>query len=629
MQRKKIRQKVIISLLTVTTILTAWGCSAPNIQSIFESREARLARLHESPLFLEHASTFQGYDNLVSLENINFNGKPYNDVRNFGDNLLLVGEGQYSGENFEYSFDVYNPWTDEIDYSLSHNEISCDYYLIQEDQLILVNDSKGKASIYDEELNLVKEVSSDKYTGYDFPEYITDSYYDPSLLGSSPSDRSMVISAINKESMENEIIYADKDNSKILDQVSTPEAYLAAAGDSGYIYLYNSGDSIWNYRTADKTDHFFKMDDMYSPSFISDDKLLLTRNIYDDEVNTDNFYYCFNENQGITSELHYKFNTSSKLPKYLSMNYAYLEDCDCLVFLEYSTDCKSRLLIWQLDKGSPKTVLSFYSSPEEVPDTSSLSYADKLTGMDEANTLATELENKYDIEIFIGSEIPASIDCYNTAQINDEAEVLSALNELDDILALYPDGFFSQLTYNSYGSLQFYLTGSITGDTDGMISEASGYVTNDASHIIMVLDVNYSWNWNNTINHEISHMIDRRLEFMAQYNSDCIFSEDTWSSYNPASFSYLQSYDGYENNTDYDRYPNYFVDSYGTTFPTEDRAQLFGASMENYISGYSGTDLFYRGSPCYEKLKYYCQCIRSGFDTSGWPDSLPWESLLQ
>ena len=29
------------------------------------------------------------------------------------------------------------------------------------------------------------------------------------------------------------------------------------------------------------------------------------------------------------------------------------------------------------------------------------------------------------------------------------------------------------------------------------------------------------------------------------------------------------------------------------------------------------------------KLQYYCDCIRDSFDTTNWPQVLPWEQLLQ
>jgi hypothetical protein len=145
----------------------------------------------------------------------------------------------------------------------------------------------------------------------------------------------------------------------------------------------------------------------------------------------------------------------------------------------------------------------------------------------------------------------------------------------------------------------------------------------------MVLDINASWNWDYTINHEISHMIDRRLAFRSSLAADALFSEDAWNDYNPADFSYLESYDGYEDVSDFTSYESYFVDSYGITFATEDRAELFGTAMSDYQNDFAEDSCFAQGTPTAEKYKFYCACIRDGFDTSGWASIVPWEEPLE
>lgn len=66
----------------------------------------------------------------------------------------------------------------------------------------------------------------------------------------------------------------------------------------------------------------------------------------------------------------------------------------------------------------------------------------------------------------------------------------------------------------------------------------------------------------------------------------------------------------------------YFVWSYACTFPTEDRATM----MESAMSYDAGTMAWNPG--LLNKLKYYSQCIRDCFDTTGWPETLPWEIAL-
>ena len=131
------------------------------------------------------------------------------------------------------------------------------------------------------------------------------------------------------------------------------------------------------------------------------------------------------------------------------------------------------------------------------------------------------------------------------------------------------------------------------------------------------------------MNHEIAHLIDRRLEFLSQYKDDIVFSEKKWNTYNPDNFAYLESYDNYENNPDYGKYSKYFIDPYGTTYATEDRAELFGTVMDNALSGITDDSQFAPDTVLYDKMKYYCDCIRDGFNTEGWADTLPWELMFK
>ena len=90
----------------------------------------------------------------------------------------------------------------------------------------------------------------------------------------------------------------------------------------------------------------------------------------------------------------------------------------------------------------------------------------------------------------------------------------------------------------------------------------------------------------------------------------------------------MNTYDNYENNANYYMYPSYFVDAYGTTFATEDRAEIFGRAMDDYLNGIDDDSLFNRNNKIYDKLKFYSKCIREGFDTTDWDYTVPWESVL-
>ncbi|MCD7833061.1 MAG: hypothetical protein LUH00_03575 [Lachnospiraceae bacterium] len=106
---------------------------------------------------------------------------------------------------------------------------------------------------------------------------------------------------------------------------------------------------------------------------------------------------------------------------------------------------------------------------------------------------------------------------------------------------------------------------------------------------------------------------------------DALFSKEEWSGYNPEGFAYLYTYEDYEDSTAWYSWPEYFVNFYGTTWPTEDRAQIFGTALSGAIYEGLYEELFTEESPLLKKLNYYSACIRDGFDTTGWDEVLSWE----
>ena len=67
----------------------------------------------------------------------------------------------------------------------------------------------------------------------------------------------------------------------------------------------------------------------------------------------------------------------------------------------------------------------------------------------------------------------------------------------------------------------------------------------------------------------------------------------------------------------------YSTFSYALTFPTEDRAVLMAAAMEQ-----NSWD-FEAGSGRRAKMQFYADCIRDCFDTTGWPQTTMWEQVLK
>ena len=170
-KRKHVTTLITYSLVFFSAI-SMTACSFSDVSYLFKSPAQKQAILHKSPAFWEDATSVKGSSNLSILHNVAFEGQPYNDTRQFGDNILMVGQGSYNNsiietddQSVQYSFDVYNPWSNEITASLTHDKTDCDDYMIKGDRLWLINSDAGRATIYDKDL---KEIKTCKYNPEDY-----------------------------------------------------------------------------------------------------------------------------------------------------------------------------------------------------------------------------------------------------------------------------------------------------------------------------------------------------------------------------------------------------------------------------------------------------------------------------
>ncbi len=247
---------------------------------------------------------------------------------------------------------------------------------------------------------------------------------------------------------------------------------------------------------------------------------------------------------------------------------------------------------------------------EEVPEGSILS--------PELYERAEEMSEKYDLDIRIGErcELDYEEQYLPTTIITDNYEAEYALDVLEGALESYPEGFFTQLKYEDISEIRIELIGPIP--------DAGGFAQNKGDYYLIAIDGTAIDHY--VVSHELSHVIDRRLEWDASLRDDALYSEETWLSLQPEGFDYAYSYDDVPDEL-YEYYYQtcYFERPYAVTYPTEDRATLFGAAMDDYYTDWFATiDNTY----LFAKLDYYSRCIRDCFDTEGWPEVTEWEELL-
>ena len=244
-----------------------------------------------------------------------------------------------------------------------------------------------------------------------------------------------------------------------------------------------------------------------------------------------------------------------------------------------------------------------------------------------------ELEEKYGFYFYIGTEVFANDFDYDLTIYKDYDNVLQQMEVIDEVLSIYPEGFFEQFKYAGIKTLSIYLCGGFTkrAGESNTIEDAIALACVFGYERALALDLNWSYCLKRTIVHEISHWIDGRINSGGSLGGYADFEED-WLKYNPDDYTYKYSYvsgrtiwkyiydsTGTNENT-------YFIDSYSQTYPTEDRARLFEYLMYNDDEEYSD----YLAVPNLQnKLKFFFEAIRKGFDCSTWPEKTVWEEKLE
>jgi hypothetical protein len=592
-----------------------------------------------------------------------------------------------SGEDaYEYSFELYSPWRNLIVRTLPHQTLDCDRYQVAGDTLFLFNDSRRDVSLYDTSLNTIGtyDVSAlyeqdalslfatedpmvflsfseeeNRFLRVDFSgdsvvatEY--DSPYYETICGAASGGR-LAISGVDPDSLVYQFCVLDSGSFRLLEKYPGCNSFSGSMSDQAFLGKTNEKENYWIYQLADHAPVYFQSENAGLAYVLPDNSFILEQQVIDPD--SDDFivrYTRYDTSGCYLSSFTYSCGTYDSYDyTYLSRNIAYFSEEELIFLLAFNANCEPVLLVWDTAPDAQGgDDLVFYDSEEELAlatpsvyyplyeEQSGTEYGYEVTllsdsaaydwgDLTEANEKASQLEDAYGVSIYIGPEVPEMIDYFSVEQRVAPSAVSSALDDLDEILSAYPEGFFSQLCFGENRGIRIYLAGSISGGSSDVLDEASAFVNEINSYLVMVLDISASWNWDYTINHEISHIIDRRLTFRSSLAKDALFSEDAWNDYNPSDFVYLDSYDGYEDVSDFTSYESYFVDSYGITFATEDRAELFGTAMSDYQNNFAEDSCFAAGTPTAEKYSFYCACIRDGFDTSGWASVVPWEEPLE
>ena len=268
---------------------------------------------------------------------------------------------------------------------------------------------------------------------------------------------------------------------------------------------------------------------------------------------------------------------------------------------------------WKYTDGTYEDMSRKYARLDRIPD-----YLDNKR---------KELEEKYDMYIYLGSEIFATDHDYYLVCCTDAYRMYRTLCIVDEVFSMYPRDIFDTLKYSDVKTFGLYLCDGFLKKESYGISDAVALADTEKYERYIALDVSYYGDMRANIVHELSHCIDNRIIREGFVTEDYDFEEE-WLKLNPKDYYYMYDYNEI---SPFSRYTYayavenaYFIDNYSLTKPTEDRARLF----ENLMRRSYGFDYF-ESDALREKLHFYFDYVRECFATEDWPEETVWEKKLR
>lgn len=225
---------------------------------------------------------------------------------------------------------------------------------------------------------------------------------------------------------------------------------------------------------------------------------------------------------------------------------------------------------------------------------------------------AAALSERFGVDIRIAEQCALDYPSYAGEALMDPIFIRESLATLERTLSGYPEDFFRQLPYGDIQNIRFEVATNlqVKEDTYDRPPLANGFaLTMDGYYLIVLNGLGLD---DATVYHELSHVIDKRLEWDAMLRPEALFSEEGWLALQPEGFRYAESYTNIPKEILDFELSGYFVRRYAMTFPTEDRATLMALVLENPAVLKDNPELK-------KKMQYYAACIQDCFGCSDWP----------
>ena len=247
--------------------------------------------------------------------------------------------------------------------------------------------------------------------------------------------------------------------------------------------------------------------------------------------------------------------------------------------------------------------------------------------------IRNRIENRYGITVIWGGE-EVSVEAgppWDELPCLAPGLLRKSLIILDEQLALYPEGFFNQMTKPYFILAEWIRTtdGTVQGYADYGKGYTAIFVTT-TEDMLEVLDwygdgdivAEAAIDFQSTLHHEIGHTIFR----MTGFDGANVFDFDKYFELLPDDFIppaniYDDEYRKYIPADDVEQV--YFCSLYAMSNPMEFMAELFCLSMKPSLN-------WTFASPNVQaQLGLFCKAIRDAYDTDNWPEQTYWERALR
>ena len=277
---------------------------------------------------------------------------------------------------------------------------------------------------------------------------------------------------------------------------------------------------------------------------------------------------------------------------------------------------KTELFRWNLSSVQPQVTPTRSESEYSLPEIRS----------EDIEAMRTALQDEFGIVLKLREEMEMTHFDYLSEPLTDDRLIYSAMFSLRNVLRMYPDGFFKQMSSDLGEPIRIELVDNITSLSGAGVRNPRAYASGNEGLLVVCGGYNLS---KQIIFHEIYHLIYHKIELSGGIKE---LTEDFYST-NPDHFGYANNYSDLDVSAEYttlsdncgEHFENvYFVSDYGKQNENEEMAEFMG----DLLSGDIIPDYF-ESVHLQEKGSYIFGIIRKYFDTDNWPEKTTWERRLE